>query len=740
MLCTEEYTKSAEFVANFWYNQHLAGKSPALENCTMNDIIIETEVFRLVLTSDGLAQSLVIKTNGEELLEAGEGIPFCTTTQDRPFNNEIKLVHPNKRTTYPANRIRRDGDRLVIGFETAPYEAVVEVRTGKGFSAFTLADWIVKLGAAGYAGYVMDSPPVADFRLVQLPVRHRANLGDWLNSAWDERGGVAVLAADPYVDADHEERARCRLLNADLHRGIELLGGTAVVAVGVGGAGLLAAVEEVEEAFDLPRGVAARRSDKLNASIYWTYDANPSNIDEHIAIAKRGGFRMMLIYYTALFKCPGGYGELGDYDWRDDQFPNGAEDLRRMLDKIKAAGITPGFHTLQTHIGLNSRYVTPVADPRLNLTRRFTLMRAIPAEGDVGEIFVAENPVHAMRHERARVLRFGGELFSYEDYATEPPYRFTGVKRGFAKTASAAHEAGEGGGTLDISEFGATSCYIDQSTDLQDEVGAKIAEVFDAGMEFCYFDGSEGVSPPCNITVSLSQWRVCRRFKRPPLFTEGAAKSHFGWHLQAGANAFDKFRPEVFKEKIIEFPFAEAPEMRKDFTRVDFGWWGMWLPGKDTVGLQADMWEFGTSKAAAWDCPATIQVELAYVRAHPRMGDILETMRRWEDVRTQKWLTDAQKEMLKDPNAEYHLYLNAASEYELVRWEEIPDVCGGQVRAFVFERGGERYVAYWHVSGEGTMLLPDESKLIVGDRRYWRSGLSVNEVKDLFSRAVILPA
>ena len=103
----------------------------------------------------------------------------------------------------------------------------------------------------------------------------------------------------------------------------------------------------------------------------------------------------------------------------------------------------------------------------------------------------------------ARVLRFGGELFSYEDYATEPPYRFTGVKRGFARTAPAAHEAGAGGGTLDISEYGATSCYIDQSTDLQDEIGAKIAEVFDAGMEFCYFDGSEGVNPPCNITVAL---------------------------------------------------------------------------------------------------------------------------------------------------------------------------------------------------------------------------------------------
>ncbi len=706
----------------------------------MNDILIENEAFSLVLGSDGRARSLVLKSNGEEMLVSGEEIPFCATTQNRPFNNEIKLIHPNKRTTYPANRIRWEGDRLVVGFDTAPYEAVVEVRTGKAFASFKLVDWIVKPGAAGYEGYVMDSPPVADFRLVQLPVRHRANLGDWLNSVWDERGGVAVLAADPYVDSDHDERARCRLLNADLHRGIELLGGTAVIAAGVGGEGLLTAVEEVEEAFNLPRGVASRRSGKLNASIYWSYDVNPSNVDEHISIAKRGGFRMMLIYYTALFEYPGGYGELGDYDWHNDQFPNGAEDLRHMLDKIKAAGITPGFHTLQTHIGLNSRYVTPVADPRLNLTRRFTLMRPIPAEGDVDEIFVAENPVHAMRHERARVLRFGGELFSYGDYVTEPPFRFTGVKRGFAKTAPAAHEAGEGGGTLDISEYGATSCYIDQSTDLQDEVGAKIAKVFDAGMEFCYFDGSEGVNPPCNITVALSQWRVCRQFKRPPLFTEGAAKSHFGWHLQAGANAFDRFRPEVFKEKIVEFPLAEAPEMRKDFTRVDFGWWGMWLPGKDTVGIQADMWEFGTSKAAAWDCPATIQVELECVRSHPRMGDILETMRRWEDVRARKWLTDEQKEMLKDPAAEYHLFLNDAGEYELVRWEQIPDVCGGQVRAFVFERGGGRYVAYWHVSGDCSLILPDGNTIPAGDRRYWRTSLSAEAVRELFRRAVVQPA
>ena len=57
---------------------------------------------------------------------------------------------------------------------------------------------------------------------------------------------------------------------------------------------------------------------------------------------------------------------------------------------------------------------------------------------------------------------------------------------------------------------------------------------------------------------------------------EGAAKAHFGWHMLSGSNAFDIFYPEEFKEKIDEYPAAEAPLMQRDFTRVHFGWWGFW--------------------------------------------------------------------------------------------------------------------------------------------------------------------
>ena len=676
-----------------------------------DDIVLENKAFRLVIGEDAAAKSLVVKATGEECVDAREGVPMFSVTQDRPFNNEIKLAWPNKRTTYPANRVRLDGDRLVVGFEIAPYEAVVGVKTGDGYVAFALEGFNC-VRELEYEGLLMDVPPVARFRVLQLPVRRRENVGDWLNTVWDDRAAVAVVGADPYAEVDHERRFGFETLYADLARGLRLKGGCAAIVAGAGREPFLAAMDAFERDFGLPRGVRSRRDPRLNASIYWTSNVNPANLDEHLAMAKKGGFRMMLIYYTAMTKAHGGYAQLGDYDW-DESYPNGADDLKAVLDKIKAAGITPGFHTLQTHIGSKSRYVTPVADPRLNLSRRFTLARPVAAVGEPGEIEVLENPVDASMCDKTRVLKFGGELFSYEAYTLEKPYRFTGVKRGYWATSPAYHPRGEIGGILDVSEFGAISCYIDQTTDLQDEVAEKIAKIYDVGMEFCYFDGSEGVNPPCGVNVSLAQLRVTSRFAKPPIFTEGAAKSHFGWHLQAGANAFDVFPPEIFKEMIVKFPLAEAPLMRKDMTRLDFGWWRLYLPGQNvklknvkpykevkSVGTQMDMWEFGTSRAAAWDCPATIQMYPSVARMHPRIDDIMEVMRRWEDVRAKNWLTPAQKEALKSPVQEHHLYLNEKGEYELHEIEMLPtpERAPG-IRGFLFERGGQRIVACWHTSG-----------------------------------------
>ena len=701
------------------------------------DVVVETKAFRLTIGEDAKAKSLVVKATGEECLDVREGIPLFATTQVRPFRNETKLIYPNRRTTYPANRIRREGDRLIVGFEIAPYEAVVRVKEAGAYAAFTLERFESNtVDEKQYQHLEMDVPPVEEFRLLQLPVRNRARFGEWLNVAWDDRAAVAVIGADPLVEIGHERRCGFRNLNADLYRTHELEGATAAIVAGAGSAAFLDGVKEVEDAYGLPQGVENRKNPLLNASIMWVPDVTPGNVDEVIRYAKLGGFRLMLLYHSC-FGIKGNYLRLGDYDFNTN-YPNGLVDVKTVLDRIRAAGIHPGFHTLQTHIGFESRYVTPVADPRLSKKQLFTLARAIPSDGEVGEILVFENPRGAVKCPAARILQFDGELFSYEGFTTEKPYRFTGVKRGAKGTRPAAHPCGEIGGILDVCEYLAISCYIDQDTDLQDEVAEKIAAICDQGMEFCYFDGSEGVNPPCGINVGLSQWRVVKRFRTPPLFTEGAAKGHFGWHLQAGANAFDIFKPEEFKEKIIEYPFAEAPIMRDNFTRVDFGWWCLYHPDGKAVGTQPDMWEFGTSKAAAWDCPATVMFRFSDIGRHPREKDLLETMRRWEDVRARKLLTAEQKEALKDPKREFHLVPDSDG-YELVEWVQL-DVAGGKwtdVRAFLHERGGKRIVTYWHVRGKGSLVLPDGTRLVAEGMKEFATAMSADEVKAAFVAAKI---
>ena len=85
-------------------------------------------------------KSLKLKATGEDLLYMRDQTPLFSETQPRSFNNEIKRVYPNARTTYQANRLRLDGDSIVVGFDISPYEARVKVtRTD---NVFTLAEFL----------------------------------------------------------------------------------------------------------------------------------------------------------------------------------------------------------------------------------------------------------------------------------------------------------------------------------------------------------------------------------------------------------------------------------------------------------------------------------------------------------------------------------------------------------------------------------------------------------------------
>ncbi len=72
----------------------------------LNDsIVLETESFKLTVGKDAIVRSLIIKKTNKEMVLGRAGVPLFSATQERPFNNEIKLQHPNTRTTYNANSL-----------------------------------------------------------------------------------------------------------------------------------------------------------------------------------------------------------------------------------------------------------------------------------------------------------------------------------------------------------------------------------------------------------------------------------------------------------------------------------------------------------------------------------------------------------------------------------------------------------------------------------------------------------
>lgn len=708
-----------------------------------NDIVLENPHFKLIIGEDCICKSLIHKASRQECLMPGKAIPLCSVTQPRFFNNEIKLANPIKRTTLQANRIRRDGNQLVIGFEVIPYEAILEVKEMPEYISFRLTDFIVH--PADYPDLCMATPPVETFRILQLPIKRRSNFGHWLNVTWDQDVAVNVLATSPYAAIDSEKHGSYLIMTADALRETKLKGVEAALIVSQTSQ-FLDAVDTLEKDYFLPLGVQNRRRKEVRISTYFAQNVNPNNVDKHIQYCKQCGYGMMTVYFASLFKGDN-YSGCGDCNYRDT-YPEGLESLRKMLQKIKSAGIIPGIHFLHTHIGLKSSYISPVADHRLHLTSHFTLAKPLGVEDTT--VYVEQNPENTVLVDGCRILQFDGELIYYTGYSDQPPYCFTGCQRGHLDTNIVAHPLGQIGGILDVSEYCATSCYLDQNSSLQDEIADKLAELYRTGFEYIYFDGAEGTNEPSAFHVSNGMYRTYQKMFPAPIMCEGAAKSHFSWHFLTGGNAFDIFPIPVFKEMMRRHPAEEAPRMQQDFTRLNFGWWCF------DADLQPDHWEYGSSLAAAWDCPATIQASIKKMSKHPRLDDLLEILRRWEDVRVNSLLTEEQKAQIhRDPMQEHILLLNEEKKYEIVPYHQI-QTTDAHLRAFFFQRNGQNWVVYWHTCGECHLELPFDSftvqdelyeppivltksnRIPASHRRYLQTTLSKETLVNAFSNAQVM--
>ncbi len=733
-------------------------------------ITIENSEMVLVFNSDGTTGSLIHKATGEECLMEGVNLPAFSISQDIPYDNEIRLTYPAKPKTFQADTLYKEGNNLIVGFELTDYEAVINIKVTDYYIGFNLEKFRYKMAKIGDKR----KTKIDEFIFLQLPIKDRGHFGEWLNVEWDNEVAVNLLATDQYCRIDAKKRKGYKIFQAGGENEVSMYNVGAVL-ITTGRDKILDRINSVEHDYNLPLGVESRRGKEYKNSTYTPRGIlTINNIDEHIAFAKQAGLKNMLIYYPSFSRTT------GHFKWRQE-YPNGIEDLKKITQKITEAGLLPGLHIHYNKASFTDSYVTPVPDGRLNLRRTFTLSNDISKKSTI--ISVEENPLECTLEKGRRILKIGNELISYEQYTTEPPYRFLNCKRGILKTKSMPKEKGTLLGLLDVDTW-PVFVRFNQSTSIQNEVAERIANIYDkCGFRFFYFDGAEDINPPYWYNATKAQLAIYDALKTKPVFSEGAIKTHFGWHLLTRGNAFDTFAPEDIKEATRKYPIEAMKMISNDFSSINFGWNDYVLPvqktkrtdvdykspnmewstpiieGETTIGTQPDMLEYITSCAAAWNSPITLVGNVSVLKKHPRTDDNLEIIRRWEIVRETDFLTEKQKRKLRYGLQEYTLLIDETGKFELVPYKQITKE-NSKIRAFIFSRKNKVWVVYWHISGDGFIELPigsdviklykelgeeisleksnDKVKLPVGSRRYIQFNMEYEKVLKLFKKAKLL--
>ncbi len=662
-----------------------------VHSCAGEPVILENGRMKLTVNPDGYAESLVCKATGEECLEDGVRIPLCAVLQDRPYDNENFLMFPAKPRIFPSEKITRSGDTLYVEFKDTYDIAVIAVDVKDDYIGFSLVRRDYRIEDYG----VKRKTEIDGFSMIQLPVRSREHFGEWLNTVWDDRAAVAVIGTEPASMIDtFDETGGYKRMYAGMDADIKLFGADAALIVCPPDS-LLDCIASVEEDYGMPRGVESRRSREYGYSYYELRDVTPENIDEHISFARAGGFRTMVVYYTDFASS------CGHYLWKDS-FPCGIEDLKKITGKIEDAGMIPGLHIHYSKVSVTDPYMCGGRpDPRIGHVNPMMLARPLAADDTV--IHVESVPSGLRMEDGRRLVHIGDELVSF---GSVDGNCLKGCVRGLYGSVPSSYLQGTRFSQVDVDDW-SYFIRIDQNTSIQKEIAHRLGGIYgDAGFRFVYFDGAEDVPEPYWYNVSRSQSAVYDELQPAPLFSEGALKSHYGWHILTRGNAFDHFPPEKIRQAMKRYTLRCAEKTADDFTSVNFGWLTCLAPSEESIGMQPDMYEYVCSKAVAWDCPISLVGILEQMEHHPRMADNLEVIRRWEEAKLSDAIAPEQKEMLKDPDREFILFGNAPGEYCLYEYHMLTtDSPQSRLRAFLFVRDGKNCVVYWNPAGDGTVSL-----------------------------------
>ena len=410
-------------------------------------------------------------------------------------------------------------------------------------------------------------------------------------------------------------------------------------------------------------------------------DPSMENLDAFIAVCERGGF-------GTLHLREGWYDKFGHYEVNRKAFPGGKADLKKAVDKIHAAGLSAGMHTLTACIDPLDPWLK--TDDVTNLLDWCEYTLAEPLSASTEELRVNEPP--AVRHDvvftysgNGNAIRIGCEIIQYSGIRREKPYAFTGLVRGAFGTPVSDHPAGERAHYL---QQRYKAFYPNPDSPLLGKVADAIADVFDGcGFEQIYCDGAEGMMN--DYGVHCARRAIAERIGRDGrgISNEGAhgTTAHSWWfHSRVGSLDVAHWDPKRFHDLHLNGAIEGA--RKANFLEPQMGWWTFKLSSFHSRTYYLDETEYYAGKNAAWDTGTSVIAgeQLTSLPAKFHAQRMLTVFGWYEHARLARAFTPEALAALKEPRAEFRLRQSAADG----RWY-LMKVAPPGVRRVEAKYGGE---------------------------------------------------
>ena len=385
-------------------------------------------------------------------------------------------------------------------------------------------------------------------------------------------------------------------------------------------------VERMQHAANLPSpkpGGAWRDASRyVHQSYFFLTYFNVNEYDAALAFAKRGGFKQILLLQNSWCKTT------GHFEVNEENFPGGLPTLRATIEKFRSEGIRFGLHFLAASIDPPDPYLTPVPDKRFVTGHTDTLTAdldkettTVPLAGDAKQFPTGQDSYMGS----GQVVRIDDELIQYGETG---PDGLTQCTRGLYGTTVAEHKAG-----AQVAHFVRAYGYhmYDLDTDFPEEIAANFARVAnELPLDMIYFDGSELLQRPED---HRDHWYYNARLHRAfydavndkNILYQGSSCSPCSWHQllrSASADGHDDLKA------YLEERSGAFLSMARDHMPLDIGWYY----GYDR-NATPDMYEYVLGATIGYDSSMSFQASVGAAMAHPFIGEILDMIRTYEELR-----------------------------------------------------------------------------------------------------------